>query len=106
MPKHPNILYLITDEQRADSLGEGGAPWASTPHLAAALASPPPTPPARSASAPAPLWSPAAPVPGERRNLSGDPAYAEIAQDLIARIDAWNRSRTITPPKSRKPTKL
>ena len=33
MPKHPNILYLITDEQRADSLGEGGAPWASTPHL-------------------------------------------------------------------------
>ncbi len=44
--------------------------------------------------------------PGERRNLSGDPAGAEIAQDLTARIDALNRSRTIAPPKSRKPTKL
>ncbi|MBT4499249.1 MAG: sulfatase-like hydrolase/transferase [Gemmatimonadetes bacterium] len=44
--------------------------------------------------------------PGERRNLSGDPAYAEIAEDLTARIDAWDRSRTITPPKTRKPTKL
>lgn len=31
--QRPNILWLMTDEQRADSLGEGGAPWAYTPHL-------------------------------------------------------------------------
>jgi len=33
MSKRPNILWLMTDEQRADSLGEGGAPWAYTPYL-------------------------------------------------------------------------
>jgi len=29
----PNILWIMTDEQRADSLGAGGAAWASTPNL-------------------------------------------------------------------------
>ncbi|NLS79508.1 MAG: sulfatase-like hydrolase/transferase [Chloroflexi bacterium] len=33
MPARPNILWLMTDEQRADSLGFLGAPWARTPHL-------------------------------------------------------------------------
>jgi arylsulfatase A-like enzyme len=33
MTQHPNILWLMTDEQRADSLGYAGAPWAHTPHL-------------------------------------------------------------------------
>ena len=33
MSKRPNILWLMTDEQRTDSLREGGAPWAHTPHL-------------------------------------------------------------------------
>ena len=33
MPDQPNILWLMTDEQRGDSLGAGGAPWACTPHL-------------------------------------------------------------------------
>ncbi|MBN2390625.1 MAG: sulfatase-like hydrolase/transferase [Anaerolineae bacterium] len=33
MPQHPNILWLMTDEQRSDSLGYTGSPWAHTPHL-------------------------------------------------------------------------
>ncbi len=33
MPQRPNILWLMTDEQRSDSLGYTGAPWARTPHL-------------------------------------------------------------------------
>jgi N-sulfoglucosamine sulfohydrolase len=30
--------------------------------------------------------------PGEMRNLMGDPAYAEVARDLSARLDAWMRA--------------
>ena len=33
MPNRPNILWLMTDEQRADSLGYAGTPWARTPNL-------------------------------------------------------------------------
>ncbi|MFC1525997.1 sulfatase [Candidatus Latescibacterota bacterium] len=33
MSERPNILWLMTDEQRADSLGVEGRPWAHTPHL-------------------------------------------------------------------------
>ena len=33
MPSLPNILWLMTDEQRADSLGYAGRPWAHTPNL-------------------------------------------------------------------------
>ncbi|MBN2006714.1 MAG: sulfatase-like hydrolase/transferase [Anaerolineae bacterium] len=33
MPQRPNILWLMTDEQRSDSLGYTGAPWARTPNL-------------------------------------------------------------------------
>jgi arylsulfatase A-like enzyme len=33
MTKRPNILWLMTDEQRADSMGYEGAPWARTPNL-------------------------------------------------------------------------
>jgi len=33
LPARPNILWLMTDEQRADSLGYMGTPWACTPHL-------------------------------------------------------------------------
>lgn len=33
MPQQPNILWLMTDEQRADSMGYTGTPWARTPHL-------------------------------------------------------------------------
>ncbi|NLD43196.1 MAG: sulfatase-like hydrolase/transferase [Chloroflexi bacterium] len=29
----PNVLWLMTDEQRTDSLGCYGSPWAVTPHL-------------------------------------------------------------------------
>jgi choline-sulfatase len=32
-PKRPNILWLMTDEQRTDSLGYTGSPWAQTPNL-------------------------------------------------------------------------
>lgn len=31
--KQPNILWLMTDEQRCDSLGCYGSPWAHTPNL-------------------------------------------------------------------------
>jgi len=31
--KRPNILWLMTDEQRADSMGYEGHPWAHTPNL-------------------------------------------------------------------------
>lgn len=31
--KRPNILWLMTDEQRCDSLGCYGSPWARTPHV-------------------------------------------------------------------------
>jgi len=31
--QRPNFLWLMTDEQRTDSLGYAGAPWAHTPHL-------------------------------------------------------------------------
>ena len=33
MNDRPNILWLMTDEQRADSLGAYGSPWAQTPNL-------------------------------------------------------------------------
>ena len=33
MPDRPNILWLMTDEQRADSLSYTGTPWAHTPNL-------------------------------------------------------------------------
>jgi arylsulfatase A-like enzyme len=33
MPQRPNILWLLTDEQRADSLSYEGTPWARTPNL-------------------------------------------------------------------------
>ena len=33
MPDSPNILWLMTDEQRADSLSYTGTPWAHTPNL-------------------------------------------------------------------------
>ncbi|MGC9346801.1 MAG: sulfatase family protein [Anaerolineae bacterium] len=33
MKQRPNILWLMTDEQRADSVGYDGAPWAHTPSL-------------------------------------------------------------------------
>ena len=32
-PQRPNILWLMTDEQRVDSMGCSGAPWAHTPNL-------------------------------------------------------------------------
>jgi arylsulfatase len=33
MSNRPNILWLMTDEQRADSLGYTGTPWAHSPNL-------------------------------------------------------------------------
>jgi len=30
---HPNIILLMTDQQRADTIGALGAPWMKTPHL-------------------------------------------------------------------------
>jgi len=33
MTQRPNILFICTDQQRADSLGCTGAPWAVTPNL-------------------------------------------------------------------------
>jgi arylsulfatase len=33
MPDYPNVLWLMTDEQRTDSLGYSGTPWAHTPYL-------------------------------------------------------------------------
>ena len=33
MPDRPNILWLMTDEQRLDSLSYTGTPWARTPNL-------------------------------------------------------------------------
>jgi arylsulfatase A-like enzyme len=33
--------------------------------------------------------------PGERRNRAHDPAYAGVIDDLIAHIDAWDRSRPL-----------
>ncbi|MDA8587274.1 sulfatase-like hydrolase/transferase [Rhodobacteraceae bacterium] len=33
MTNRPNILFICTDQQRADSLGCTGAPWAVTPNL-------------------------------------------------------------------------
>ena len=33
MTARPNILLICTDQQRADSLGCAGSPWAVTPHL-------------------------------------------------------------------------
>ncbi len=33
MAERPNILWLMTDEQRTDSLGYTGSPWARTPNL-------------------------------------------------------------------------
>ncbi len=32
-PARPNVLWVMTDEQRPDSVGCYGAPWARTPHL-------------------------------------------------------------------------
>ncbi|NLF31111.1 MAG: sulfatase-like hydrolase/transferase [Planctomycetes bacterium] len=39
MTDRPNILWLMTDEQRTDSLGCAGAPWAISPNLDALAAS-------------------------------------------------------------------
>ena len=33
MSDHPNILWLMTDEQRLDSLGYTGTSWSRTPNL-------------------------------------------------------------------------
>ena len=33
MTDRPNILWLMTDEQRTDSMGCYGSPWARTPHM-------------------------------------------------------------------------
>ena len=33
MPSPPNILWILTDEQRADSLGAYGSTWVKTPCL-------------------------------------------------------------------------
>ncbi len=33
MSDRPNILWLMTDEQRADSMSHTGTPWAHTPNL-------------------------------------------------------------------------
>lgn len=33
MPQRPNILWLMTDEQRTDSMGYAGAPWVVSPNL-------------------------------------------------------------------------
>jgi len=33
MPERPNILWLMADEQRADSMSYSGTPWAHTPYL-------------------------------------------------------------------------
>ncbi|MCC7493491.1 MAG: hypothetical protein IT204_14140 [Fimbriimonadaceae bacterium] len=33
MPRRPNVLWILTDEQRTDSLGCSGAPWAVSPQL-------------------------------------------------------------------------
>jgi arylsulfatase len=30
---HPNIILIMTDQQRADTIGALGAPWMQTPHL-------------------------------------------------------------------------
>ena len=30
---HPNIILIMTDQQRADTIGALGAPWMKTPHL-------------------------------------------------------------------------
>ena len=38
MTTPPNIIWILTDEQRRDSLGCYGAPWARTPHLDALAA--------------------------------------------------------------------
>ncbi|MGB7317010.1 MAG: sulfatase-like hydrolase/transferase, partial [Planktotalea sp.] len=38
MNQRPNILFICTDQQRADSLGCTGAPWAVTPNLDALAA--------------------------------------------------------------------
>jgi arylsulfatase A-like enzyme len=35
--------------------------------------------------------------PGERQNLAAEPAYGGVMDDLIAEIDAWDRSRPILP---------
>jgi arylsulfatase len=31
--QRPNIILIMTDQQRADSIGVLGAPWMKTPHL-------------------------------------------------------------------------
>lgn len=33
MTNHPNIILVMTDQQRADTIGALGAPWMRTPHL-------------------------------------------------------------------------
>jgi arylsulfatase A-like enzyme len=33
MPDKPHIILIITDQQRADSIGALDAPWMKTPHL-------------------------------------------------------------------------
>ncbi|MCZ7645144.1 MAG: sulfatase-like hydrolase/transferase [Planctomycetota bacterium] len=38
MPQRPNVLWIQTDEHRADSLGCYGSAWARTPHLDALAA--------------------------------------------------------------------
>jgi arylsulfatase A-like enzyme len=35
--------------------------------------------------------------PEERHNLASDPAYVEVMDDLVAKIDAWDGSRPVMP---------
>jgi arylsulfatase A-like enzyme len=34
----------------------------------------------------------------ERHNLASDPAYAQVMDDLVHKIDEWDRARAVTPP--------
>ena len=35
--------------------------------------------------------------PEERHNLASDPAYAQVIDALVSRIDEWDRARPVTP---------
>lgn len=39
--------------------------------------------------------------PGEKNNLASEPAYGDVVKALIAKIDAWDRSRPIIPARTR-----
>ena len=71
MPQRPNIVWLITDEQRRDSLGCYGSPWAATPCLDRLAAE------ACDATLP---HLPDAPL--ERRNLADAPEAAPTRQRM------------------------